>query len=53
MEFLDNSHRMTSKSEGAVDHDISLCSDDIEAIDILMKEYGDMSETFFVQIVKK
>lgn len=44
---------MTSESEGAVDHNISLCSADIETIYVLMEEYGDMSKTFFVQIVKK
>lgn len=53
MEFLNNSHSMSTKSEGAVNHDISLCSANIEAIDVLMEEYGDMSKTFFVQIVKK
>ncbi len=44
---------MTSKSEGAVNHDISLCRAYIETVDVLMEEYGDMSKTFFVQIVKK
>lgn len=53
MEFLDNSHCMTSKSEGAVNYDILLCRAYIEAVYILVEEYRDMSKTFFVQIVKK
>lgn len=53
MEFLDNSHRMTPESEGAIDHDIPSSRAQIEAVDILVVEYRDMSKTFFVQIVKK
>lgn len=50
---LDDSYRMTPESEGAVDHDIPLCSAQIETIDVLMEEYRNMSKTSFVQIVKK
>lgn len=53
VKFLDDSYGMASESEGAVDHDIPLCSAQIEAVYILVEEYWNMSETFFVQIVKK
>ncbi len=53
MKFFYNSYSMSSKSEGAINHDISLCSAQIETINIFMEKYRNMSETFFVQIVKK
>ena len=53
VQFLNNSYGMTPESEGAVDHYIPLCRAQIETVDILMEEHGNMSKTFFVQIVKK
>ena len=53
MKFLDNSYRMTSKSEGAVNHDILLCRAYIEAVYVLVIEHRNMSKTFFVQNCQK
>ena len=53
MKFLYDSYGMSPKSEGAINHDISLCSAQIETINIFMEKHRNMSEAFFVQIVKK
>ncbi len=53
VESLNNPHCVTPKSEGAVNHDILLCRAQIQAVNVLMEEYRNMSKTFFVQIVKK